>query len=41
MNAIERIKHSFDEAMKDIDNRLLTQINAKNTTRTKKSDKKQ
>ena len=40
VKAIERIKRSFDEAMKDTDNRLLTQTNAKTATRIRKSDKK-
>lgn len=38
VKAIERIKRSFDEAMKDTDNRLLTQTNAKTTTRARKSN---
>ena len=40
VKAIERIKRSFDEAMKDTDNRLLTQTNAKTATRIRKPDKK-
>ena len=40
VKAIERIKRSFDEAMKDTDNRLLTQTNAKIVTRIRNSDKK-
>lgn len=40
VKAIDRIKRSFEEAMKDTDNRLLTQTNAKTATRIRKSDKK-
>lgn len=40
VKAIERIKRSFEEAMKDTDNRLLTQTNAKTATRIRKPDKK-
>ena len=40
VKAIERIKRSFEAAMKDTDNRLLTQTNAKTATRIRKPDKK-
>ena len=36
VKALDRIKHSYEAAMKDTDNRLLTQTNAKTTTRAKK-----
>ena len=37
VKAIDRIKNSFAVAMADTDNRLLTQSNAKTTTRTRKA----
>ena len=37
VNPLDRIKKSFDIAMSDTDRRLLTQTNAKTTTRTKKA----
>ena len=37
VKALDRIKHSYEKAMADTDNRLLTQSNAKTTTRGKKS----
>ena len=40
VKAIDRIKRSFQEAMKDTDNRLLTQTNAKTATGIRKSYKK-
>ena len=36
LKALDRIKHSFETAMADTDNRLLTQTNARTTTRSKK-----
>ena len=36
VKALDRIKHSYEKAMSDTDNRLLTQSNAKTTTRAKK-----
>ena len=36
VKALDRIKRSYEAAMADTDNRLLTQTNAKTTTRTKK-----
>lgn len=36
VKALDRIKRSYEAAMKDTDNRLLTQTNAKTTTRAKK-----
>ena len=36
VKALDRIKYSYETAMKDTDNRLLTQSNAKTTTRAKK-----
>lgn len=38
VKAIDRIKKSFEIAMKDTDNRLLTQTNAKTTTRVRKAN---
>lgn len=38
VKAIDRIKKSFEIAMNDTDNRLLTQSNAKTTTRARKSN---
>ena len=37
VKALDRIRHSYDKAMSDTDNRLLTQSNAKTTTRSKKT----
>ena len=37
VKALDRIKKSFEIAMADTDNRLLTQSNAKTTTRSKKA----
>ena len=37
MKALDRIKHSYEKAMADTDNRLLTQSNAKTSTRNKKA----
>ena len=37
VKALDRIKHSYETAMADTDNRLLTQSNAKTTTRNKKT----
>lgn len=37
VKAIDRIKHSYEKAMADTDNRLLTQSNAKTSTRNKKA----
>ena len=37
VKAIDRIKNSFAVAMADTDNRLLTQSNAKTTTRARKA----
>lgn len=37
VKALDRIKKSFDIAMADTDNRLLTQTNAKTATRSKKT----
>lgn len=37
VKAIDRIRNSFDIAMADTDNRLVTQSNAKTTTRSKKA----
>ena len=37
VKALDRIKHSYETAMADTDNRLLTQSNAKTTTRSKKT----
>ena len=37
VKALDRIKHSYETAMADTDNRLLTQSNAKTTTRTRKA----
>lgn len=37
VKALDRIRHSFDTAMADTDNRLLTQTNARTTTRAKKA----
>lgn len=37
VKALDRIKHSYEKAMADTDNRLLTQSNAKTTTRSKKT----
>ena len=34
---IDRIKQSYEKAMEDTDNRLLTQSNAKTSTRSKKA----
>ena len=36
VKALDRIKRSYEAAMADTDNRLLTQTNAKTTTRAKK-----
>lgn len=35
VKALDRIKHSYEKAMEDTDNRLLTQSNAKTGTRKK------
>ncbi len=37
VKALDRIRHSYETAMADTDNRLLTQTNAKTTTRAKKA----
>ena len=37
VKALDRIKHSYEKAMADTDNRLLTQSNAKTSTRNKKA----
>ncbi|MGN8876620.1 hypothetical protein [Pseudoflavonifractor sp. HCP28S3_F10] len=37
VKALDRIRHSYEKAMADTDNRLLTQSNAKTTTRSKKT----
>lgn len=37
VKALDRIRHSYEKAMSDTDNRLLTQSNAKTTTRSKKT----
>lgn len=37
VKALDRIKHSYEKAMSDTDNRLLTQSNAKTSTRGKKA----
>ena len=37
VKALDRIKHSYEKAMADTDNRLLTQTNAKTTTRARKA----
>lgn len=37
VKALDRIRHSYETAMADTDNRLLTQTNAKTTTRSKKA----
>ena len=37
VKALDRIKHSYETAMADTDNRLLTQTNAKTTTRARKA----
>lgn len=37
VKAVERIQKSFDIAINDTDNRLLTQSNAKTTTRNRKA----
>ena len=37
VKALDRIKRSYEAAMADTDNRLLTQSNAKTTTRSKKT----
>lgn len=37
VKALDRIKRSYEIAMADTDNRLLTQSNAKTTTRTRKT----
>lgn len=37
VKALDRIKHSYEIAMADTDNRLLTQSNAKTTTRARKA----
>lgn len=37
VKALDRIKHSYETAMADTDNRLLTQTNAKTTTRARKT----
>ena len=37
VKALDRIKHSYEKAMADTDNRLLTQSNAKTSTRSKKA----
>ena len=39
VKAIDRIKKAFEIAMNDTDNRLLTQSNAKTTTRARKSNR--
>ena len=36
VKALDRIRHSYETAMADTDNRLLTQTNARTTTRSKK-----
>lgn len=36
VKALDRIRHSYEKAMSDTDNRLLTQSNAKTSTRAKK-----
>ena len=37
VKALDRINHAYEKAMADSDNRLLTQSNAKTTTRSKKT----
>lgn len=37
VKALDRIKHSYETAMADTDNRLLTQTNAKTSTRARKT----
>lgn len=37
VKALDRIKHSYEKAMADTDNCLLTQSNAKTSTRNKKA----
>lgn len=37
VKALDRIKHSYETAMSDTDNRLLTQTNAKTSTRARKA----
>ena len=37
VKALDRIKRSYEKAMSDTDNRLLTQSNAKTSTRSKKA----
>lgn len=37
VKALDRIRHSYEKAMSDTDNRLLTQSNAKTSTRNKKA----
>ena len=37
VKALDRIRHSYETAMADTDNRLLTQSNAKTTTRSRKT----
>ena len=36
VKSLDRIRHSYETAMADTDNRLLTQTNARTTTRSKK-----
>ena len=37
VKALDRIKHSYEKAMAETDNRLLTQSNAKTTTRARRA----